>query len=33
MKKIVFKESEQPYDYMEHLVLGFSTITYYGISK
>ncbi len=33
MKKILFKEGEQPYDYMEHLLLNLSTITYYGTSK
>lgn len=33
MKKRFFKESEQPYDYLEHLLLGLSTISYYGTSK
>jgi len=33
MKKIAFKEGDQPYDYMEHLLLGLSTISYYGTSK
>lgn len=32
-KEILFKEGRQPYDYMEHLLLGLSTISYYGTSK
>ncbi len=32
-KKVLFKKGEQPYDYMEHLLLGLSTISYYGTSK
>lgn len=32
-KKILSKKGEQPYDYMEHLLLGLSTISYYGTSK
>jgi hypothetical protein len=30
MKKVLFEKEEQPYDYMEHLITGLSTITYYG---
>lgn len=33
MKKIIFKKGEIPYDYMEHLLLGLSTISYYGTPK
>lgn len=33
MKKILFKDGGQPYDYIEHLLLGLSTISYYGTSK
>ena len=33
MKKIFYKDGELPYDYMEHLLLNLSTITYYGTSK
>jgi hypothetical protein len=29
-KKALFKDEELPYNYMEHLLLGLSTITYYG---
>jgi len=33
MKKIIFNKGDQSYDYMEHLLLGLSTISYYGTSK
>lgn len=33
MKKKIFKEGGQPYDYLEHLLLGLSTISYYGTSR
>lgn len=33
MRKNLFEISELSYDYMEHLIIGLSTITYYGTSK
>ena len=30
MKKVIFENSEQKFDYKEHMMSGLSSITYYG---